>query len=82
MVTRPFIAARSLRLIIMRFIAYTRKSFHALTAFSKKNSGGSNIAGSFLCSDGRGEAIVFEVHLPNASPVGDPSPVVTKVTEN
>lgn len=37
------------------------------------------MAGAFLCSDGRGEAVVFEVHLPNASPVGDPSPVVTKV---
>lgn len=25
---------------------------------------------------------MFEVHLPNASPAGDPSPVVTKVTKN
>eukprot|EP00752_Nemacystus_decipiens_P005109 g4634.t1 len=57
-----------------------RKGVHALTAFSKKSGGGSNVAGALLCSDGRGEAIVFEVHLPNASPVGDPSPVVTKVT--
>ncbi|CAN0099974.1 unnamed protein product [Pylaiella littoralis] len=58
----------------------SRKQVHALTAFSKKSNGSSNVAGAFLCADGRGEAIVFEVHLPNASPVGDPSPVVTKVT--
>ncbi|CAM9519394.1 unnamed protein product [Ectocarpus sp. 4 AP-2014] len=58
----------------------TRKNFHALTAFSKKNSGNPNVNGAFLCADGRGEGVLFEVHLPNESPIGDPSPVVTKVT--
>lgn len=48
------------------------KKHRSLTAFStkasKKINGKSSVSGAFLCADGRGENIVFDVHPANASP--------------